>query len=335
MPTQRHSTNVLVALFSAAVATAFLIACQQSQQSAPSAMAQPKTAGSEVYVIFEGPWAIVPDPKDPNSVVAIAPKTKSHRPLAVVPMSKILDAGTYELAIPAHGTPAARDLDKGFLRVAVDPKNVQKVLDAKMERYAIRLPKPESYVAETRFESRVDSTYPPTPATQQNYVTAVSLVYHVTTRAGFSLTGTKDEGGAFAPQLPQLDTPMVRFVIDPAEYPQDACYTHSRQAFHDLVRLLGVTLYVDFPDNREDCHTKDPQLSAAKRAQMLHGFPGQWTGGLSADDIAEPQEAGMTGAIIAAYLHPAARVITRNLEAVFYFFHTTICQAPIVIGEGG
>jgi hypothetical protein len=330
----RQSTNVLVALFSAALATAFLIACQQSQPSAPSPMAEPKTAASEVYVIFEGPWAIVPDPKDPNSVVAIAPKTKSHRPLAVVPTSKILDAGTYELAIPAHGTPAARDLDKGFLRVPVDPKDVQKALDDKMERYAIRLPKPETYVAETRFESRVDSTYPPKPATQQNYVTAVTLVYHVTTRTGFSLTGTKDEGGTFAPQLPQLDTPIVRFVIDPAEYPEDACYTHSRQAFHDLVRLLGVTLYVDFPDNREDCRKKDPQLSAAKRAQMLHGFPGQWTRSIFADDMAAPQEAGMSGAFWGAYLYPATRVITRNLEAVFYFFHTTVCHAPVVIADG-
>jgi len=56
MPTQRHSINVLVALFSAALATLFLIACQQSQPpTATSTQAELKPATTEIFVTFEGP----------------------------------------------------------------------------------------------------------------------------------------------------------------------------------------------------------------------------------------------------------------------------------------
>src|ERR1022692_3969116 len=189
MRTQRQTINVLVALFSAALATAFLIACQQSQQSAPAPAAEPKSAASEVYVVFEGPWAIVADPKDANSILAIAPKTKSHRLLAVTPANTSLEAGIYDLAVPAHGAAGALDADKSFLRASIEPKNVQRVLDDKMERYAIRLPKPEAYRAETRHESRVGNAYPPDASTQQNYVTSVALLYRVSSKAGFSLAG--------------------------------------------------------------------------------------------------------------------------------------------------
>jgi hypothetical protein len=332
MWTQRHSTNVLVALFSAAVATAFLIACQQSTQPGPGP--EPKTAASEVFVVFEGPWAIVADPKDANSILGIAPKTKSHRLLAVTPANTSLEAGIYDLAIPAHGAAGALDADKSFLRVTVDPKNVQHALDDKMERYAIRLPKPEAYRAETRYESRVGGTYPPDPSTQQNYVTAVSLVYRVTSKAGFSLAGTKDAGGAFNPLLLPLDTPMVRFAIDPAEANvADACSTHSRTAFRDLVRLLGVTLYVDFPESPADCHKRDPQLARSEKAQVMHGSPGEEPMG---ENLAPVLEAGIAGHFLAPRLDFLGRKIEGSLAAATYFFHSDsgACMAPIIFGGG-
>lgn len=328
MRTPRHFTNTLVALVCAALATAFLIACQQSQQPAP----EPKITTSDVYVIFEGPWAIVPDPKDANSVLAIAPKTKSHRPLAVTPANTTLEAGIYDLAVPAHGAGHDVDADKGFLRVNVDPKNVQRVLDDKMERYAIRLPKPEAYRAETRYESRVGSTYPPDPSTQQNYVTAVSLVYSVSSKAGFSLAGTKDVGGAFNPLLLPLDTPTVRFAIDPAEAnPADDCSTHSRTAFRDLVRLLGVTLYVDFPGDMGDCHKKDPQLARTEKAEIIHGVRGVE---LTRENLPIFQEASVAGGFFAPRLGSLVSRIEGQLATAIYFFHsdTGACRAPIVFG---
>jgi hypothetical protein len=336
MRTQRHSINVLVALFSAALATAFLIACQQSQQSAPAPApaAELKSAASEVYVVFEGPWAIVADPKDANSVLAIAPKTKSHRLLAVTPANTSLEAGIYDLAVPAHGAAGALDADKSFLRASVDPKNVQHALDDKMERYAIRLPKPEAYRAETRYESRVGSAYPPDPSTQQNYVTAVSLVYRVTSKAGFSLAGNKDVGGAFNPLLLPMDTPLVRFAIDPAEAnAADACSTHSRTAFRDLVRLLGVTLYVDFPGDAADCRKKDPQLARSEKAQVMPGSLGEE---LMGENLPPMQAAGMASGLLAPNFDFAARKIQGSLAGAIYFFHSDsgACMAPIIFGGG-
>jgi len=54
------------------------LACQQSQQPAAPARLSPRCPHRESFVVFEGPWAIVPDPKDANSVLVLAPKTKLH-----------------------------------------------------------------------------------------------------------------------------------------------------------------------------------------------------------------------------------------------------------------
>jgi hypothetical protein len=320
----------------------FLVACQQPQPPAPapSTRGELKAASTEkVFVVFEGPWAIVPDPKDANSVLAIAPKTKSHRHLAVVPANTALEAGVYDLQVPAHGAAATTTttLDPSFFRATIDPKNVQHVLDNRLERYAIRLPKPEAYVAGTRHRSRVGSAYPPEASTEQNYVTSVSLRYNVASLTGFSLAGTKDAGGAFNPLLLQLDTPVVRFVIDPAQdFSVDTCSTHSRESFRDLVRLLGLTLYVDFPENLGDCHKKDPQLARAEKARLLHGLPAEAMAGLFAEDPAPPQVAGITGGIFATYLNSVTRKVTHSLAAAVYFFHTDggACMAPIIVGNG-
>lgn len=338
MPIQRHSISVLIAVLCAVLATAFLIACQQSQPSGPGP--EPKTATSDVYVIFEGPWAIVPDPKDPNNVLAIAPKTKSHRSLAVTPANTTLETGVYEVSVPPHGPAHDVDGDKGFLRVKVDPKNVQQALDSKMERYVVRLPKPEAYRAETRYESRVDSKYPPDPSTQQNYVTAVSLVYSVTSKAGFSLAGNRDAGESFKPALLPLDTPVIRFAIDPAESaPADGCSGHSRGAFRDLVRLLGLTLYVDFPGDKgkegdkDDCHKKDPQLAGKEKAQVIHGVQA-WES--ESEHLPPIRAAGMAGILLSPRVGLFIARIESRMAAALYFFNSDsgACRAPIIFGGG-
>ena len=83
-------------------------------------------------------------------------------------------------------------------------------------RYVIRLPKPEAYVAARRFRSRVGAKYVPEATTEQNYATQVSFRYSVSTLNGFSLAGTPDTG-TFNPLLLQLDTPTIRFAIEPAK----------------------------------------------------------------------------------------------------------------------
>ena len=336
MRTERHFTNALIALAAACLATLFLIACQQSQTTAPAATAEaPKAASTDVYVIFEGPWAIVPDPKDANSILALAPKTKHHRLLGLVPAHATLDAGVYDLTIPNRPSGVVSTFDKGLFRTTVEPQNVQRALDDRLERYAIRLPKPDAYIAETRFLSRVGSIYPPEASTEQDYISAVSLRYSVNSKTGFSLAGTQDAGAAFKPLLLQLDTPIVRFEINPDGYVADACNTHPRQAFHDLTQLLGLALYVDFPSSPADCHKKDPQLVKSQKAQLLDVPALQF----ATRDIGSPQQAGV-GAIftqyfapyLAPYMHSAMRTAARSVEAAIYFFHSEVCMAPIIVG---
>src|SRR5713226_7503461 len=218
MRNPRCFNSSLIALASAVLATFFLIACQQSQQPATPAATQSAAATTEkVFVTFEGPWAIVADPKDANSVLVLAPKTKLHRDLYVAASNEsTLAAGTYDLSVPAHGPASSAALDPSFAQAKIDAKSLQRALDNKSGRYVIRLPKPEAYLAAKRFRSRVGPTYPPDASTEQNYATFVSFRYTVGTLNGFSLAGTPDSG-TFNPLLLQLDTPTIRFAIEPAQ----------------------------------------------------------------------------------------------------------------------
>ncbi len=122
-----------------------------------------------------------------------------------------------------------------------------------------------------RHRSRAGSSYPPDASTEMEYATAVSLRYSVGSLNGFSLSGTPDTG-TFNPLLLQVDTPVIRFAIEPTE-DDDACNTHSRQAFHDLVQLVGLTLYVDYPDNPSSCHDKDTQVPHGNKAHASLASP--------------------------------------------------------------
>jgi hypothetical protein len=269
MKTRCYFTNMTVALVSAVLATLFLIACQQSQQpSAPAAVESKAASTEKVFVEFQGPWAFVPDPKDANILLAIAPKSKGHRDLFVQASNQSkLDSGVYELSLPAHSGPAAATADPNIAQAKVDAQSLQRALDKKSARYVIRLPKPEEYVIAERHRSRLGAIYPPDASTEKDYATAVSLRYNVSSLNGFSLAGTPDSG-AFNPLLLQVETPTIHFIIMPAQFddPNDKCDTHSREAFHDLTTLFGLTLYVDFPDNPADCHSKDPQSAHPAKA---------------------------------------------------------------------
>jgi hypothetical protein len=291
-------------------------------------------------VVFEGPWAIAPDPKDANSVLLLAPKTKTHRDLYVAASNHaMLVSGTYDLSVPGRAGPGAGAYDPSFLRAKIDPQSVQRVLDDKSSnRYAIRLPKPEAYVPATLYRSRAGSTYPPDASTEMEYATGASLRYSVSSQSGFSLSGSPDTG-IFNPLLLRVDTPTIRFAIEPTEA-DDVCNAHSRQAFHDLVQLVELTLYVDFPDNPSNCHDKDPQVPRAGKVHATLASPMEAMPSFLTGNLADVQTAGVIpGEDPSRYLKflagsGIARGVARRLGAAIYFFGAGAggCRAPIVGG---
>lgn len=345
MRTPRQSRSSLVALASALAATLFLVACQQSQPPAAtpiSAESKAAATAKDVFVVFEGPWAIVPDPKDANSVLLLAPKTKAHRDLYVTASNNsTLAAGTYDLSVPARTGSAAGAFDESILRAKIDPKNVQRVLDDKSSnRYAIRLPKPDVYLPASRYRSRVSATYPPEPATEKEYATVVSLRYTVSTLTGFSLAGAPDTG-AFNPLLLQVETPTVRFEIDPAHDPDpaDKCNTHSRQTFHEAATLLALNLYVDFPGSPSSCHDTDPQKARAVKAETDPAARFERLIAFLESDLGDANEASAAplGADrFTALALRGAKTVARHLTATFYLFGrpSGSCNAPIIAADG-
>jgi hypothetical protein len=345
MKTQWQSRSSLVALAGAVVATLSLVACQQSQPPAAapiSAESKAAATAKDVFVVFEGPWAIVPDPKDTNTVLLLAPKTKAHRDLYVAASNNsTLAAGTYDLSVPARTGPAAAAFDESILRAKIDPKNVQRVLDDKSSnRYAIRLPKPDAYLPASRHRSRVSATYPPEPATEKEYATGVSLRYSVTSLTGFSLAGTPDRA-AFNPLLLQVETPAIRFVIDPAHDPDpaDKCYTHSRQTFHEAATLLALNLYVDFPESPSNCHDTDPQKARAVKAETGTMRIFERAVALLESDLGNAKEASIApleADRFAALALRGAKSAARHLTAAVYLFGRPqgVCLAPIIAADG-
>jgi hypothetical protein len=335
MKTPRQSRSSLVALAGAIVATLFLVACQQSQPpaTAPSEAESKAATGKDVFVVFEGSWAIVPDPKDGHSVLLLAPKTKAHRDLYVTASNNSsLAAGTYDLSVPARTGSAAGTFDESILRAKIDPKNVQRVLDDKSSnRYAIRLPKPDAYLPASRHRSRVSATYPPEPASEKEYATSVSLRYSVSNLNGFSLAGAPDSG-VFKPLLLQVETPTIRFVIDPAHDPDpaDKCYTHSRQTFHEAATLLALNLYVDFPESPSNCHDKDPQKARAVKAEAGPAAGFERLAALLETDLGDAKESSVALSLL------DAKAVVRHLAATLYLFGrpSGICNAPIIAADG-
>ena len=333
-----HPHRLFMTLASALLALFVLSACQQSQPPAPPAAESRAVSTEKVFVTFEGPWAIVPDPKDANSVLLVAPKTKAHRDLYVKASNEsTLAAGVYQLSVPVPSG-AAGTYDPAILRAKIDPKNVQRLLDTTLDRYVIRLSKPEAYVPMGRSRSRVGPTYPPDPSTEKEYATGVSLRYTVSTLNGFSLAGTPDKGGTFNPLLLQVDTPTIRFVINSAEL-DDVCSMHSRTAFRDLAQLLEVTLFVDFPDNPADCHGKDPQVRRPAKADAIPELLPQRLAALLGEEVADAQTADVASGIPAPHLRwllssRGARSVVPHLAFAAYLFGMPSgnCRAPIIGG---
>ena len=216
-----------------------------------------------VLVTFDGPWAFAPDPNDAGSIFAFAPKTKSHHDLVMSSpgQSTTLAAGIYEMALPAVRDSGLR-IGPNILQAKIDAQGVRHALNARFERYAIRLPKPEAYVAASTGRLRVGpAPYPPGPATENNYAMSVSLRYRVATLKGFALSGSPD-GGRPIQRLPMENT-SLSFMIHPLTPVTDECEMHVREAFRDLAKLVNVTIYVDIVGAPDECHASDPQKPPA------------------------------------------------------------------------
>ena len=266
----RHCSAKPLALVGISLVALLFVTCNQKPSGSNSSNSPRKlsgdTAPTTVFIQFEGPWAFVPDPQDPNGVLALAPKTQGHLDLYVkASNAQTLASGMYALSLPAT-TAGAGTLDPGIVQAQITPAGLQHTLDARGLRYAVRLPKPDAYIAAGRAESRVGDTYPPPASTQGNHITAVSLRYTVSSLTGFSISGTPDTG-TFNPVPLNVETPLVRVVIEPAQLddPLDQCETHSRESFRDLVKLLGITQFVDFPNYTSACQQVDPQRAANPR----------------------------------------------------------------------
>ena len=337
MRTER-SNRTPVALASILLATLSLIACQQSltQVSPP---VESRTGSTEkVFVEFQGPWAFVTDPKNANSVLAIAPRNKGHRDLFVLASNPSkLASGVYELSLPAHSGTAAATADPSIAQANIDAQSLQRALDSKSARYVISLPKPEEYLVTGRHRSRFGAAYPPDASTEKDYATAVSLRYNVSSLNGFSLAGTLDSG-EFNPLLLQVETPIIRFDIAPAldDDPRDQCDTHSRASFHQLAALLNLTLYVDFPDNPAVCHKNDIQNANSTQAQADSISPvepsGTFWGGLAGPPAVGLASVDLFTAMSNFLSTPAANMRRRQAALLLLFDKPTgNCQAPVLL----
>jgi hypothetical protein len=216
-----------------------------------------------ILVTFDGPWAFAPDPNDAGSIFAFAPKTGSHHDLVVSAsgQSTPLAAGIYEMDLPAVRG-GSLSIGPHILQTKIDAKGVQHALNAQFQRYAIRLPKPEAYIAATTGRLRVGpAPYPPGPATENNYAMSVSLRYRAASLKGFALSGTPDGGGPF--QRVPLENTNLSFLINPLVPVTDECEMHVREAFRDLAKLVNVTIYVDIVGAPDECHDTDPQKPPA------------------------------------------------------------------------
>ena len=130
-------------------------------------------------------------------------------------------------------------------------------------------------------------------------------------------------------------------MIEPTEG-DDVCNTHSRQAFHDLVQLVGLTLYVDFPENASNCHGKDPQVPHGSTTHASSVSPVGRITALLAGNLTDLQTADATVVEMPfRYLgfigeSSIARRIAQRLGIAAYLFSVSAmdCGAPGINGGG-
>jgi hypothetical protein len=138
----------------------------------------------------------------------------------------------------------------------------------------------------------------------------------------------------------QVETPTVRFVIDPAHDldPSDKCLTHARQTFHEAATMLTVNLFVDFPESPATCHDTDPQKPRAAKAENVSPSAFDRLLAVLESDSADAKEASVVPAgagRLAILTFRGAKGVLQRLPA-FYFFGrpSGLCMAPVIAADG-
>jgi len=148
------------------------------------------------------------------------------------------------------------------------------------------------------------------------------LRYNVSSKNGFTLAGAPDSG-TFNPVLLHVETPLIRFDIAPAQDddPNDKCDTHSREAFHHLTALLNLTLFVDYPEDVEECQRHDPQVDHPAKAEAESNSQDRLSDAFWSEGLASGQTANLA---VIDFSIPISRFLTapsanvRNYEATFW-----------------
>ena len=137
-------------------------------------------------------------------------------------------------------------------------------------KFVVDLPMPDSFAEAESSPSRVDASYANLPNDLNvPYASSVAFQYTITSLQGFSLTKPGIASYNFPITIGAPKTILI--AMDPiVRASSDPCDDQSKLAFHDLTRMLGVQLYIDFSSASTNCSAEDPQnpnpngLTAAK-----------------------------------------------------------------------
>jgi hypothetical protein len=180
---QMTSFGLKRSITSAWLATTFLLCSSFGCQKLDKAPATPKTSVAAtaipVYVVLEGPWAIVPDP-DPDATnvkgyLAIAPDMPDHGAMYVQASNGVtLSPGQYTLHLTNVQEQAADSYTAFVPKVrAADVKSAEE--NQCYVRYAIHFPQPNSITEETAGTSRVGTGATPWPVTTANAAATANM----------------------------------------------------------------------------------------------------------------------------------------------------------------
>jgi hypothetical protein len=230
-----------------------LLLCSSTlQASSQRTTTTSNTTLPEVEVWVEGPWAYADDPRDAQSIVLIAPDSDSiqHTHAAVTHSAgdRELD---YDSVLEIRNLTHTQQACSTCIRINAYPAGVDRrvltnLLSSGTGRYVISLPKPDRYEEAVGQESRVRSRWWDDCRPSQN---CEGQPPH-TTQAIFHYTVNRLDGFSIGPNA-QQQTPLFfedRHVITIFMTPKgeiDQCDSVGRLAFHHLVTLFSLNLFVD------------------------------------------------------------------------------------------
>jgi hypothetical protein len=223
---------------------------------------QAQTAARRVYVLLEGPWILVPDPKVTGGYIGIAPFMSDHTGLYVQSQSGItLSTGEYRLNL-TNRTPGVKKTITSY-QPAVPWSIVGGATSNTLgTRYAFHFLPPSAISEETSGMSQIAGE---SAASAKSLV--VVLQYDVPLNSPISIEaspgpdpitptnpgGPPDTTPATLPYtVPLGDPALIRIGSEPADADMRACSDQSQKTFSALMKLLGSTATIIYPPCNED-----------------------------------------------------------------------------------